>query len=246
MAKKSGNRAAKTRSRVATSRVPQPSMQVDRPRYNPTWNPQWFKVARELQYSTTTVDRAGGYAVITDPSVTCSSTAHAYGSGAMSFAIDQVPNVTEFGALFDQYRIAAVKLKFDFISSTSAVAPITSSPSQRFTLLLWEDYDDSVAPSATNTGFQAAYESGRAKRAVFPSRTNSITYTVRPKYLVDVPDYALTQTPAQLGNGWLDGATNAVLWRGIKWIAQANPAPTTNVGTWRVFATYYLEWRNRQ
>jgi hypothetical protein len=232
--------------KVKSAPAPRPTMQVDKPRYNPTWNPQWLKVMREFQYSTTTVDRAGGYAVITDPTVTCSSTAHAYGSGALTFAIDQVPNVSEFGALFDQYRIAAVQLTFDYISATQATAPITSSPSQRFTLLVYEDYDDSTAPAATNAGFSTVYESGRAKRMVFPSRSNRLTYTVRPKYLVTAADYALVGTPSQLGSGWLDGATNAVLWRGVKWIAQANPAPTTNVATWRVYAKYFLEWRNRQ
>jgi len=226
--------------------VPKPTFNVDKPSYNPTWNPQFLKVARTFQYSTTAGDLAGGYGVIQDPSVTCSTTVHAYGSGALTFAIDKVPNVTEFGSMFDQYRIAAAKVRFDFISGTEAVMPITSSPSQRFMLLLYEDYDDSTAPPTTNSGFAAVFESGRALKALFPSKKNYIEYTVRPKYLVNGPDYAGANTAVQLGNGWLDGATNAVLWRGLKWIAQANPSPITNTGTWRVTATYFLEWRNRQ
>lgn len=243
---KKANSRAKTVKRGTGTKAPAPTMKVDTPKYNPTWNPQWFKVAREFQYSTTAVDLAAGYGKIVDPSVTCSTTAHAYGSGAISFAIDQIPNVSEFGALFDQYRIAAVRVKFEYLSATEAVMPITSSPSQRFTLLVYEDYDDSTAPPATNAGFAAVYESGRAMRATFPNRKNSLVYTVRPKYLVNTPDYAGANTPTQLGSGWLDGATNSVLWRGIKWIAQANPSPITNSGTWRVTTTFYTEWRNRQ
>jgi len=246
--RKNPRRADRRQGSGNTSRAnaPRPTFRVDTPQYNPTWNPQFFKVAREFQYSAPNDDVVGGFGKIVDPSVTCATNVHAYASGAISFAIDQVPNVTEFGALFDQYRIAAVRLKFDYISSTEAVGPITSSPSQRFTLMVYEDYDDSTAPAATNNGWSAVYETGRMIKGVFPSRKNSLTYTVRPKYLVNTPDYAGANTASQLGNGWLDGATSSVLWRGVKWIAQANPAPDTNKGTWRVTATFFLEWRNRQ
>lgn len=221
-------------------------MNVDKPIYNPTWNPQYLKVARTFQYSTTSVDQAGGYAAIVDPTVTCSTTAHAYSSGAIAFAVDQVPNVTEFGTLFDQYRIAAVKLQWDYMSSTEAVAPITSSPTQRFTLLMYEDYDDGTPPTASNTGFAAVFESGRAKKGVFPNKSNSMTYTIRPKYLVADVDYTGATGGRSLGSGWVDGATTTIFWRGIKWIAQANPSPTTNSAVWRITATFFLEWRNRQ
>ncbi len=238
-------RSGNTRTTTRTS-APRPTFNVDRPQYNPTWNPQYFKVARTFQYSTTAADQAGGYAAIVDPSVTCSTTVHAYSSGALAFGIDQVPNVSEFGALFDQYRIAAVKLHWDFMSSTQAVAPITSSPSQRFTLLLYEDYDDGTPPPASNSGFAAVFESGRAKKAVFPSSKNSLTYVIRPKYLVADIDYTGATGGRSLGSGWVDGASTTIFWRGIKWIAQSNPSPVTNTGTWRITATFYTEWRNRQ
>ncbi len=225
---------------------PKPTFAVDRPRYNPTWNPQYLKVARTFQFSTTSGDLAGGYAKIVDPSVTCSTTVHSYASGAITFGIDNIPNVSEFGNLFDQYKIAAVNLKWEFMSATQSILSTTATLQQRFTLLLYEDYDDSTAPPTTNNGFAAVYESGRARRATFPNRTNSMSYTVRPKYLDVAVDYASGSAGRALASGWVDGATNSVIWYGLKWIAQANPAPVATVGTWRVTATYYTEWRNRQ
>ena len=102
------NRRKTQRGDSTRANAPRPTFRVDTPQYNPTWNPQFFKVAREFQYSAPADDVIGGYGKIADPSVTCATNVHAYASGAISFAIDQVPNVTEFGALFDQYRIAPV------------------------------------------------------------------------------------------------------------------------------------------
>lgn len=226
---------------------PMTSMVDSGPRYNPTWNPQYLKVARTFQYSAPAADFGAGFGKVQDPAVGPSATLLNYNSGALSFAISDIPSVSEYGSLFDQYRIAAVKLVFDFMSFTETVNPITSGSQQQVSLMMYEDNDDGTAPTASNTGWQACYENGRAVRAVFPNRLNQVTYTLKPKYLIADVDSSAGVTGRSLGAGWVDGATGLdVVWRGLKWILQSNPAATTNNYAFRVTATYYTEWRARQ
>jgi hypothetical protein len=231
-----------------SSRMPKMSGLSDsKPRYNPTWNPQWFQVARTFQYSSPAADFGGGFGVVQDLAVGATATLLSYNSAAYSFAISQVPNVTEFGVLFDQYKIAGVKVDFDYISASESVLSTTTSTSLQCTLLAYEDNDDSTAPPTTNAGWSAVFESGRAVKKVFPNRVNRMSYMLKPKYLTADVDTSGTTTGRSLGSGWVDGATGLdVLWRGLKVIVQANPTITTYVHTFRITATYYLQWRNRQ
>ncbi len=229
-------------------RLPRPTSIVDRrPRYNPTWNPQYFKVARSFQYSSPAADFGAGFGKVQDPAVGPSTTNLAYSSGALSFAITDVPNVSELGNLFDQYRLAGITLRFEYMSASESVLPTTAGYQQQCTLLLFEDNDDSTAPTASNTGWQAVYETGRAIKKIFPGRSNVLTYSLRPKYLIADVDTSSTTTGRSLGSTWVDGATGLdVLWRGLKWIVQANPSPVAINHSFRVTATYYTEWRARQ
>ncbi len=216
--------------------------------FNPTWNPQGFKVARTFQYSAPPADVGAGFGKVYDLQFTPSATLLAYNSAAYSFSVSDVYNVSEYGALFDQYRIAGVKLRFEFMSASETVFTPASGISQQMTLLVYEDYDDSTAPTASNAGWQASMEGGRAIRKVFPNKTNAFEYVLRPKYLVADVDTSSTTTGRSLGSGWVDGSTGLdVVWRGLKVIGQTNPTTATSaVYNFRVTATYFLEWRNRQ
>jgi hypothetical protein len=229
-------------------RLPPTSGLSDRkPRYNPTWNPQWLKVARTFQYSAPAADVGAGFGKVQDLAVGATATLLSYNSAAYSFAISDVPSVTEFGTLFDQYRVAGVQMTFDYITGSETVVSTTVSTSLQCTLLIYEDNDDSTAPTATNAGWQAVYESGRAVKRVFPNKNNKLVYMLKPKYLTADVDTSATTTGRSLGAGWCDGATGLdIVWRGLKAIVQANPTITTYVHTFRITATYFLEWRNRQ
>lgn len=216
--------------------------------FNPTWNPQAFKVARTFQLSAPVADVGAGFGKYYDFQLTPSATLLAYNSAAYSFSIGDVYNVTEFGALFDQYRIATVKLRFDFITATEAVVTPASALNQCCTLAVYDDFDDSTAPTASNAGWQSVMETGRFVKKVFPARNNFLEIVTRPKYLTADVDTSSTTTGRSLGSGWVDGSTGLdVVWRGVKVIGQTNPTTaTSSVYSFRITATYYLEWRNRQ
>lgn len=245
------NSKRQTRSAVYDGnarRLPKASAPTSRLVFNPTWNPQAFKVARTFQYSAPPADVGAGFGKVYDPQFTPSATLLAYNSAAYSFAISDVYNVSELGALFDQYRIASVKLRFEFITSSESVMNPATATSQQMTLLIYEDYDDSTAPTASNAGWQAALEGGRAVRHVFPNKQNAFEYVLRPKYLIADVDTSATTTGRSLGAGWVDGSTGLdVVWRGLKMIGQTNPTTATAAAyNFRITATYYTEWRNRQ
>jgi len=165
----------------------------------------------------------------------------------MTFALGDIPSVSEYTTLFDQYKIVAVKLEFQYISASEAVLSLTSNPaSQIVTFMGYEDNDDSTAPTASNAGWQAVLESGRAKRRIFPQQHNSFVYVLKPKVLTADLDTAGTTLARSLGNPWLDPATTDAKYFGFKWIMQANPGPITFVHQLRVNATYFTEWRSRQ
>jgi hypothetical protein len=242
------NQGSRTQEMGDSRRMPAMSGLSDqKPIYNPTWNPQWFKVARTFQYSAPSGDVGGGYAVVVDPSVTPSATVHTYGMAAYAFAISHIPSVTEYGTLFDQYRIAGVQMRLEYLNSSESVLGTAATALQQCTLLLFEDNDDGTSPASTNAGFAAALETGRCVRKVFPNKTNTLTYMMRPKYLTSDVDTSAGVTGRSLGSGWVDGSTGLdVQWRGLKLCIQANPSPVTYTHIFRMTATYFTEWRNRQ
>lgn len=246
--KRGGKRQSGTQIVGDTNRMPVPTSRADRkPLYNPTWNPQWLKVARTFQYSAPAGDVAGGFGIVQDLSVGSLATTLSYNSYAYLFRLIDVPQATEFGALFDQYRIAGIKLDFDYISASESVLNTTTTTSLQCTLLAYEDFDDSTAPTASNAGWQRVYESGRAVKKVFPNRVNSLSYMFKPKFLVASNDESGTTDARALSSGWCDGATTLeTAWRGLKVIVQANPTIITYVHTFRITATYFVEYRNRQ
>jgi len=226
--------------------VPRPSGgETFKPIYNPTWNPQYLKVARRMMYSVPAADVTSPY--IQDPSVGLSATNLSFATGAINFRIGDVYNVTEYGSLFDQYRIAAVKAEFHYITGSEAALTTTASNQQVVMLSLYEDYDDSTAPTGSIAGWNAMLETGRARIQKFPNKTNVMTYNLNPKYLtVDVDNSAGT-TGRSTADSWLDGSTSPdVLWRGLKWSLQANPGSVTLVHSFRVYLTYFLCFRQRQ
>ncbi len=226
--------------------VPRPSGgELVRPRYNPTWNPQYLKVARRIMYSVPAADVVSPY--IQDPSVGCSATNLSFNTGAISFRISDVYNVTEYGALFDQYRIAAVKLEFHYVTASQSALTTTVSNQQNCSLCLYEDYDDSTSPPSSLAGWNAMLESGRAKVKTFPCRDNKVVYTLNPKYLTADVDTSATTTARSTNDNWVDGSTALdVVWRGLKWSLQANPGSTTIVHSFRVYETFFLCFRQRQ
>lgn len=218
-----------------------------------TNNPQFFRVKRKLDFLVPAADlNRGTYGVYSLLSIGSSSnTLNSYASGAYTFRISDIPNVSEFGNLFDQYKITGVKLKFVYMSATQADynENLGNYQNPQCTMLVWSDLDDVNLPTTSNAGWSAAQETGRVRAKCFPNvKNNTMSIYVRPKVSQAIVDSSGTVTARGLNNPWLDGATALdAQYQGVKVLLQCPPNLYNQpLHVFKCIATYYTIWRNRQ
>lgn len=160
-----------------------------------------------------------------------------FGAG-MNFRLANVSGSADFTALYDQYRIAGVKVNIIPLSSEA-----TAQSSGFVPTLYWaRDSDDSLPP-ATEPDLRERQDCKMARL----TRPVSI-YVKSPKASIDVVDTLGTSSPSMIRNGWINCSNTLVQHNGLKlWFKNVDlrVQPTTVTG-FRVETTYYLQFRNPQ
>lgn len=162
----------------------------------------------------------------------------------LSFTLSQAEGAADFTALYDQYRIRAVQVKFSPISLTiNNLNSSALSSGQSPTLMSVIDYDDSTdLPSASvarqySTCIVNQYSTSQSKATTRYFTPASLTQLYR----------TLTTTGYSSKYGqWIDVATNDVPHYGMKFLMTTPVtinATDTNVG-YQIDTKYYLEFRN--
>lgn len=151
------------------------------------------------------------------------------------FFLSQLPNYTEFTNLYNEYKIARVKVKFIYSANNQPVttlANITALP----TIYTAVDTNDSVAPTAVSDLLQ--YKTFKAHRADKP-----FSVYFKPNYAVAAYSGAFTSYAASAG--WIDTSSVNVKHYGLKWIIDPMFYSTgTNVtGRLQTILTYYIKCR---
>lgn len=152
--------------------------------------------------------------------------------GALKFTLADLPNYTEFTALYDQYKIYFVVLRFvpDQNMASANNAAGTTTPILYHVI----DYDDATAPANKTDLFQ--YQNLKVRNF---SRFSKIT--LRPHVAVAAYQGAFTGY-ANFKSLWLDAANTAVEHYGVKYCISQ---PSANwVTSWRLVATYYMAFKN--
>lgn len=141
--------------------------------------------------------------------------------------LNQVPGYTEFTALFDQFKILAMKIRLSPRANSSEVGT-NQGIVKLFSAI---DYDGGTAPTVIADLLQ--YESLKTTKSTqdhvryFKPRFNSPTIT------------AGSNRP---GRGWLDCDTAAaVAHHGLKLVLQQLPA---GAQSFDIYVTYYLAFKN--
>lgn len=177
--------------------------------------------------------------------ITASVTAGGVGSGisaAYQFTLDSLPNYTEFTALYDMYKINAIKLTFvptasEYINSTTSGAP-TPNGFQRFNSVL--DFDDTAVPVNENELLQYATLKNT------PGWRSHTRY-FKPRILQTVDEIVgATLGSSSSSPKWISCLSPSVEHLGVK-IFVAPPIVGSAVGaaiTYSVYATYYISCRN--
>lgn len=157
--------------------------------------------------------------------------------GALSFKLSDLPNYSEFTALYDEYRIKAVKIMF-VPTMNVATANATSGTTAGFVpvpaLYTWIDNDDNTAPTTITQGQQ--YQSFKCHGLLDRMRCRSVVPEVSTALYGSGGAFT---SYGQVKNQWIDNNSPSVVHFGLKF-GIINPA---NQGNFDVVLTYYLEFR---
>lgn len=162
--------------------------------------------------------------------------------GAFSFNMNLLPNVSEYSALYDQYKISGVSLKFipktnQFQGGTSGT-PNTIGYGQIVTAI---DYDDAVTPITKDQ----LLEFGSSK--VTRSNKEHKRY-LKPKMLQEIYINSSTTGRAPISAKWIDWSFPNAEHYGIKWFIDAPvvPTPATDSSSisYDVYAVFYFMCKN--
>ncbi len=144
---------------------------------------------------------------------------------AMNFTLSALPSSTEFTALFDQYRIVQVTVRF---------LPLAGVGSGSSPLITAIDYDDSSTPVAVTDLLQ--YDSHVMTQ---PGVTLERTFT--PRVSTAVYSGTFTSFASAPNSLWIDVASPNTQYYGLKLAVAAASGSTAN---WNVLSEYVMQFRN--
>lgn len=154
--------------------------------------------------------------------------------GVITFALTDLPDYTEFTALFDLYRLRKVVLTFrpafnNATAGTAASAPITYN----YTVI---DYDD--ANALASDGIAQEYQTCQVH-----TNYEKFTRVVYPRLASAVYSGAFTSFASTGNTQWLDAASPGVLYYGLKYNIEPSLQGTTTP-VWYIDMKYYIELKN--
>lgn len=158
-------------------------------------------------------------------------------SYATSFSISQLPNVSEFTSLYDNYRIEKVVFRMRPYWTDLSVSGTTVQSYALAPIYTAIDLDSAALPASTATLRQ--YSTCRSHTALRP-----ITRVLRPRPLTEIYESALgTSYALAPKNVWLDTARTSVPHYGIKVAASFPNVAAANWISYTVEAEFHLAFR---
>lgn len=155
--------------------------------------------------------------------VYCDGTNPTY--GAYNFSLVDLPNNSEFAALYDMYKINAVKLVFIPKVTVSTSTTTINNPDNYARFFSAIDYNDGTQPTAVDQ--LREYQTARYTRLL---RTHK-RYIYKPKLLTDIST-SVSQ--------WVSTASLTQNYYGLKLAIE----PTSSAMTYGVEAKFYLSFKN--
>jgi hypothetical protein len=144
-------------------------------------------------------------------SVSTSSTLASF--GALAFSLSESSLASSFQAIFDSFRIIQVTLRFvpQFKITTGGNYP---------PLLTVIDYDDNSV--LTTTSQARAYDT-----IVETPFSNYVERTLQPRLAIAAYGGSTFSSYAQSATDWIDAASPATPWYGLKWAVDATTSAVT-------------------
>lgn len=152
------------------------------------------------------------------------------------FALSFVPGVTDFSALFDQYRIDKVEFVFEMDIADGALNSTTKWPR----VIIAPDFNNQSAPVTENDVL--VYE--QSKQYQFSTSERRFSVVLKPMVATSIYRTGISNGYEMRPSGWLDMATTDVPHYGVRyWVNNHN---TTNFGGNRIrtYTRYWMSFRN--
>lgn len=156
-----------------------------------------------------------------------------------AFTAADLANIASLGALFDQYRIDAVQLRFRSKNNAVSVYNTASPNNAAVGPLIVIDRDDNTAPTTLS-------ELHQYDNCIDLASQDSCDILIEPSITPSVfaggafSGYAVDDS----GKYWLDKANTTIPHYGVKIGIPALPTSTTNRFDWLVEAWYKVSFRN--
>lgn len=163
------------------------------------------------------------------------STATGDSLGSLKFNFDDVPGFSDLAAVFDQYKLDKVDLRF--VPNGTNAALVGGGASQiRSILYTAIDYNDATAPTLLNDLIQY-------QNCTQTPYCEELRRTIYPRVGVESSDNegVISLNPS---NSWCSSSSKDIDWYGLKWgiSANGNSAGTTQV--WVLHAKMYFSFKN--
>lgn len=148
--------------------------------------------------------------------------------GAFTFQLNNVPKVTDFTGLFDQYKINAISLTFyPQLSQSSSIVAVTSIQNARvFTAI---DSNDAAIPTALNDIREYDNCEVHAATEVFS------VYIDKPKFV---------DATGALRTGYISTASPGILHYGLKYAVETLNPGSAGTYVFHVEAVYYMSFKS--
>jgi len=147
-----------------------------------------------------------------------------------SFSLENLPNYTEFTALFDMYRIDAVKLQL-----IPKINIADGNTNNRFMIYSVLDYNDIASLSNVDAALQ--YQNLRKTTS-----TRTHTRFIKPKVAITQTDVSATSFVSSYKAPWIKTSNADVAHGFIKFISEENP--NTNAIEFDEIITMYVSFKN--
>lgn len=166
---------------------------------------------------------------------------------SLQFSLNDIPNVSEFTTLFDQYKLKAVVVTIKMLQNPNAlyIPTQSSNTSCNFYPTIWytSDFDDQM----TQTLAQIKEFERVKHRVLYPNKELKIV--LRPKTLSQLYRTSVTTGYANTpGSPWLDLANTDIPHYGLKTVFDFEglqmPATTDVRFTFKINAKYYFVCKN--
>lgn len=172
-----------------------------------------------------------------------------YLSGLCNPKLSDLPNVTDFTTLYDQYRINYVVYKIIWRSSSlSAIETDNATGDVGMPFMIWTiDRDSTSAVSADTAGYNALQEFANSKQVIFSTNRRTATIKFKPSTLAETYNNGITSGYTVQYNKWIDMENSSLVNLGARYII-TTPSQNGTTNVWANFfdieAVYYISCKN--